>query len=310
MKTTTTFIAIIFITITGYTQQHWGLPDSGSVYTYVTSQWGSENSPLHHTWGEEVEMENELWREYTVTYSAGSGESTYLLREDEGIWFLKNTDWDDIELEEFPLYHWTAEVGDTILSASREELSFQSVFSLKVDSIHQQEFLDGSERKVFFLTNIDFNMNQAIVWIEGIGMINDITTNAVGTSIVDGGSELICAHLGDTWVYESESAQYLTDYENCSWSPIGVNEISKSGIEIFPNPADDVMRIEFSSSKELLAKNGLLEIFDSKGRIIKQVQLTSIRVLEISLDDIPSGIYLLQLKGEGISHSQRLVIQH
>lgn len=82
----------------------------------------------------------------------------------------------------------------------------------------------------------------------------------------------------------------------------GINEISKANIKIFPNPAKSVIHIESTESQELA-----ISIFDLSGK-----QILSIRKQHsISVSDLPTGTYLLELKdiSTGKKIRERLIIE-
>ncbi|MFZ6050717.1 T9SS type A sorting domain-containing protein [Halocola ammonii] len=301
-------LLISLLALNASSQDFWEVPPEGSVYTYYETFWGQDAPPLHYTWEGTVTADGHTWRELFAPYSPNDTDGpTHLIRAQDGIWFLKTPEWSSSELAEYPLYDWNAEEGDTIMSASLDQLDL-GIVRLKVDSIHLQTFLDGSERKVFHLSNIDFDVNQEIMWIEGIGMINDHFQNAAGTSIADAGSRLICAHFDLMWVYEAEFSENIPKYNECDWVPISVDEKNQTTFSIHPNPADQSIHLDFENPQK--TESLQISIFDLQGREVKSVQITTVGEAEISVDEIPNGVYLLKLSGDQFSHTQRLVVRH
>ncbi|MFZ6053181.1 T9SS type A sorting domain-containing protein [Halocola ammonii] len=302
MKTVFTFLTLYFllVSITGFSQEHWSLPPEGSIYTnslYSISAFGEWYSDrTEQTWQQEVGADGHTWRQYHVPDPNGDESTTYLIREEEGKWFLKNTEWEEQALDEFPLYDWTAEVGDTILSTSVYEIE-NGPMALRVDSINEQEYFDGSTRKVFHLTNLEINMIFPVVWNEGIGPLNDALLNAAGTSLADGGEFLICAHHGSTQVYESIWADGLANYENCMWDPVGVEEIKQTELEVFPNPVNDILSVRVVDGK--FGKTSKIEIADLHGRIVlSEESARGKNIIELDLSSLNAGVYLLRMTTE------------
>ena len=313
MKTVSTFLTLFFflLSITTFAQEHWDLPPEGSVYTntlYQISAFGEwTNDRTEQTWLEEVEEDGYTWREYHVPDPYGDDSNTYLIREEEGKWFLKNTEWEEQALDEFPLYDWTAAVGDTILSTSVYEIE-NGPMELRVDSINEQEYFDGSTRKVFHLTNLEINMIFPVVWNEGIGPLNDALLNAAGTSLADGGEILICAHHGSTQVYESTWADGLVNYENCMWDPVGVEEFDQTAFNVFPNPANDFIQIELESPA---GKENIIQLVNLRGQMMNQVSLSpGDQFVKLETTSLKNGSYFLRLTSDKGSFSQIVVIQH
>jgi hypothetical protein len=68
-----------------------------------------------------------------------------------------------------------------------------------------------------------------------------------------------------------------------------------STVSIYPNPTKDVLNIDLYTSK---VQNTTVKVLDMSGRIIKQIQARSeagMNKLSISLGDIASGIYTVQI---------------
>jgi Secretion system C-terminal sorting domain len=64
-------------------------------------------------------------------------------------------------------------------------------------------------------------------------------------------------------------------------------------IKIFPNPASDVVNIQFESPVD---GEVVLTIYDSQGKLVKRDMIESTMVeKQINLQDIPAGIYYLKL---------------
>jgi hypothetical protein len=72
--------------------------------------------------------------------------------------------------------------------------------------------------------------------------------------------------------------------------PLVISSASTEMYRIFPNPATNNLNIEVTAMLE----NEQLQIFNSLGRLSKEVNLTQSKQ-EISLEDLPSGIYLVRL---------------
>jgi hypothetical protein len=76
--------------------------------------------------------------------------------------------------------------------------------------------------------------------------------------------------------------------------PDGIAPAAKSGLLIYPNPANDRITLNFGSPVE----KAIISIFDVQGRLIisKSVANTAIENLEI--DQFGSGIYLIKVASE------------
>lgn len=74
----------------------------------------------------------------------------------------------------------------------------------------------------------------------------------------------------------------------------GVTEIKKKEglVKIFPNPSDGIFEIRFNSSTDILS----LQIFNSIGqKVFTQSSIDTKKTLQLSLADLPEGIYFIQI---------------
>jgi len=69
-----------------------------------------------------------------------------------------------------------------------------------------------------------------------------------------------------------------------------VAELAKMGVEIFPNPASSLLHIKHN--KPIVR----FELMSLDGRKVLERQMLNNGLESISLDELPSGIYLLKLE--------------
>ncbi len=101
----------------------------------------------------------------------------------------------------------------------------------------------------------------------------------------------------------------VTDFNNCTQtlnvtlnSIVGYDEISKSDIEIFPNPFKYQVNLNLGSINE-----AAIEVYDVLGNSVYNERITNnLEILDLT--KLPKGVYLLLVKSEeGIVKSERLV---
>ena len=81
---------------------------------------------------------------------------------------------------------------------------------------------------------------------------------------------------------------------------------SNSGIELYPNPAKDYIKIHFNSLKDTFM--GLI-LYDMTGNRIKQIHEGKVSaIMKFTLEDIPTGLYLLELRSHKLSELRKLEI--
>jgi hypothetical protein len=81
-------------------------------------------------------------------------------------------------------------------------------------------------------------------------------------------------------------------------SNVGLNELIKNGFSVFPNPAQDILRIEV-----LNPKPSSIELFNLQGELVLKTQSESNKIA-LNVADLPSGLYLVKV-GES---TQKVII--
>lgn len=100
-------------------------------------------------------------------------------------------------------------------------------------------------------------------------------------------------------VYGDINSADTTDVFDCDpWflpkkgSPLsGLSKLTQQNNELhlFPNPASENLTISFSNNKRM--ETGI-EIYDSTGNIIMEMEITTPQKIDIS--DLPSGLYIIR----------------
>jgi hypothetical protein len=83
----------------------------------------------------------------------------------------------------------------------------------------------------------------------------------------------------------------------------GTEELSKGDIQLFPNPATDVVQVRMEN-----ASPALFRLFDAGGRLLES-RLLNQMVNEISVSHLAPGLYMAELQREGETMHSRLVKQ-
>ncbi|MFW6019731.1 MAG: M14 family zinc carboxypeptidase [Bacteroidales bacterium] len=77
---------------------------------------------------------------------------------------------------------------------------------------------------------------------------------------------------------------------------------------VFPNPASDDAHIELNEN--LLLPDLKIHVYNSEGKLVKTVEWPSqSRQVQISTEDLPPGIYFLQMHGNEASSFEKLIIE-
>ena len=87
------------------------------------------------------------------------------------------------------------------------------------------------------------------------------------------------------------------------------NENSLNQLNLYPNPASDLLNIAFNQTENKLFT---ITLFDATGRIVKNIAYTSIlgeNKLEIDLAGLIRGMYYLQLSSDNQKHMKKVVVE-
>jgi len=83
--------------------------------------------------------------------------------------------------------------------------------------------------------------------------------------------------------------------------PTSVNEIANSKLSVYPNPANDLVFVNYAGDA-----NTLIEIYDSQGRVVITEKWTA-QFSQIDLSTLNSGIYTLRIQQNGKILSKNFV---
>jgi len=88
--------------------------------------------------------------------------------------------------------------------------------------------------------------------------------------------------------------------------PLATGQVSnhKQPFFVGPNPCSEQLTVE------LLEPLRRLRVMDVTGRQILEREIVSQNKVSIDLTGQPNGVYVIQLEGKGVRHSERFVVQH
>jgi len=82
-------------------------------------------------------------------------------------------------------------------------------------------------------------------------------------------------------------------------STVSVRELMDERLKIFPNPAGDLISVEYTQ------KFDQLSVFDFSGRAVKLVSTGTVSSTSLDLRDLPDGMYILRLSHQGHALASR-----
>ena len=189
--------------------------------------------------------------------------------------------------EETLLYDFTASVGDTLCFG-------EPGASFVLDSISMVQIGDVDRRKFWFGLEYDGlgNPRAKETWVEGIGSDFGLLWSGY-YGVYDGWHCLLCFHQYGELVWQNP------EYNTCSYPYDAVEENKDSEISVYPNPVRDRVVIEGIEVAEV-------EVYNTLGQMVKTIQSTN----EISVADLPQGVYLLRIAdAEGKDYTNKIMIR-
>ncbi len=185
------------------------------------------------------------------------------------------------------LYDFTASVGDTLCFGHPGNC-------FVLDSISMVQIGGVDRRKFWFGLEYDGlgNPRAKETWVEGIGSDFGLLWSGY-YGVYDGWHCLLCFHQYGELVWQNP------EYNTCSYPYDAVEENKDSEIALYPNPVRDRVVIEGIEVAEV-------EVYNTLGQMVKTIQGTN----EISVADLPQGVYLLRIAdAEGKDYTNKIMIR-
>jgi len=213
--------------------------------------------------------------------------------EDWSLWGFMREDADkrvwlrmDSEEDEFLMYDYSIDVGDSVFVGIYEPVY------LLLDSISEITINQTERKKYWFSCNMMPEYRET--WIEGIGSNKGICWS--GSAFVVGGwYRLLC-------MSENGELMYMNpNYESC-YLKTDINEIEKSSLKVFPNPAKNTLIIENKENVKIKS----ISLLNVKGQIIKQFEINN---TQLDISNISSGYYILKISHENGVFTQKLIVK-
>ncbi|MFZ4786323.1 MAG: T9SS type A sorting domain-containing protein [Flavobacteriales bacterium] len=117
----------------------------------------------------------------------------------------------------------------------------------------------------------------------------DTNTNTYETGFVPAVSEIVCDN---------------TLFARSTYIAAGIDEETIWNINIYPNPASEILNIETASNEPVQ-----LQLFNTQGQLIYENKNTTISRMNIDISYLSSGLYTICLKGENLTTSKLIVVE-
>jgi len=197
------------------------------------------------------------------------------------------------------LYNFNLNVGDSVyfnLSINPQNIAINNIDSIQINGNYFKRFFfdEPSGPIVFDVLNE--------IWIEGIGSLHGpLFPNQPRKFATEWPDKL------DLTCSFSEGIQYWNNpsYNDCFINIIlGLDDLSLTGYNIYPNPFKDFIIIENSN---LESKNTDVDIFSTQGRKVSSVNFSD-KKQRIILDYLPIGVYYIRINQNG-SYKTKVVVK-
>lgn len=140
--------------------------------------------------------------------------------------------------------------------------------------LHINGFLSGSEN---------------ILWYKNDTLLSSMTNEDTLLIFTEGNFECKVIDPNSNCYLDTTSIMLSFD---CNSSPVEANP-ENIYWKVFPNPSSGMITIRFSN----FSADEMIDIYSVNGALVRSLKLSSAE-MQVSLDDLPSGLYCLRLKGK------------
>ena len=128
-----------------------------------------------------------------------------------------------------------------------------------------------------------------------------LSGHSIPSPITSNTGMMIVTFITDEYVnYSGWTANYISNGTS-------VDNIEQNSISIFPNPANNVLNIQFNNN----IQNGTINIYNMLGKLIKQYPLQNIQAASrqtFDIESIPAGIYNVRIFTDNEQINHKLII--
>ena len=210
-----------------------------------------------------------------------------------------------------------------VLNEAGDTIRYKTTFAATTNNFDTLRLQPGSYAFDFF----DFD---SISWGCGDGLSFFLNQNPqacpVGSSCYETNGQLKLRRLNNTSIKDfSTELGRNTHYEFTVGYPLGynppkqapnppvhtgvseVNNVSAT-MNVFPNPAHDVINIEIDLSQK---ENGLVDVRDITGKLLKQFTVTDVRHYKLSLSsaEFAKGVYFVNFSSKTTRVAKKVVVE-
>ena len=291
MKKTTFLILFCIWTSMTFSQEYYPLIEENKTWNVISVilvgpyPWDTTYSTLTYEFSGDTTIDSQT---YLKLYESNeeNPENWNLwcyMREDneKKVWHRRDSDENEILMYDFSL-----EVGDSILD-------YTGLTYLIIDSTGY-ETIGQDERKKYYLSSTEMPDYYSETWIDGIGSNKGICW-AGSVLLVGGWSWFLCMSENGELVYMNPN------YESC-YLITKLDEIENPTIQVYPNPAKNLLRIDNLEKVELES----ISITNINGQVIKQFDSKNTK---LDISNIASGLYFLKIEYKNGFLTKKILIE-
>lgn len=146
-------------------------------------------------------------------------------------------------------------------------------------------------------SGIDFKPDNAGLWKTGVIQIDD--------NIAQNGVQFIF----EVNTGFGENNFYIDNINIGSWLVSTEDEEVVNTLKLYPNPAQDMVQLDFTLNRPSAME---ISIFDLTGKKLKSIETTRYAAgpnnLQMNTSDLPNGAYIVELRGDQINKSMKLLL--
>lgn len=224
------------------------------------------------------------WSKESFQLAAGSYTLKWIYSKDS--YYVGGSDCAWIDFIEFPLI----------------ETNFAPFFTTQADTLH----IATNQNYSFTLEAFDQNQSDVLLFtadtlLPGFEITNlsNISASFSGTA----GDDLIGYHPVTIFVSDGIAAPSAINLILHIYNAIGIETENDSQLKTYPNPASEILNIEFPNSGA-----GLVRIFSMQGKLLLTSGLKE-GYSQLDLKLLPNGIYLLEVEHTSRIHHKKIIIR-
>jgi len=109
-------------------------------------------------------------------------------------------------------------------------------------------------------------------------------------------------------IKETDSSEWSNTWSFTTLEGVGIEENALSGVSTYPNPVKDQLNVKFVSSVQASAEITIFDLFGKK-QLTQDVDIHSgSNILNMEVENLSNGIYMMNIKGENINLTQKIII--